>query len=290
MPTARRGLPIIDGAADYVNTGDDVINDITEQMDLEDVIYVTGVAASRPPASVGTPYKTGVIFEATDTGEVSWSRGHEWVALSNPTLTVDGAANVGTLRTLGTGALQAAAGNDPRFGALAVAVASYAAGDYINPPYLATDVDESDVGTAYYARLLVPRTCTIDRIAVQVTDPSNGGVSAVVRLGLYTDVNGRPATLVVDGGTTPATSTGTKTVVISQAITQGYYWTCIQLGGSGGGHIQLRGLTGTPDFPGTGPGTRFNGAKATSSGALPGTAPTVTMSSLTIPFAAVRVA
>lgn len=87
-PTARRGLPVVDGDVDYVSTGDDVFNEITAKMEIEDVIFLRGAAGSRPAASIGTPYKNGVIYEATDTDphQISWSTGPAWIALNSSSI------------------------------------------------------------------------------------------------------------------------------------------------------------------------------------------------------------
>lgn len=75
-------------------------------------------------------------------------------------------------------------------------------------------------GSLRGSRLLVGRTCTLDTIAVEVTTAGSAG--ALVRVGLYLyDPASNSGTLLVDGGTVDATTTGVKTVTISQAVTKG---------------------------------------------------------------------
>lgn len=72
------------------------------------------------------------------------------------------------------------------------------------------------------------RSVTLDRLACYVTEA--GSTGAVVRLGLraHDDTNGRPGSLIVDGGTVSTTTTGLKTVTISTAVTAGTpYWATI---------------------------------------------------------------
>jgi hypothetical protein len=66
--------------------------------------------------------------------------------------------------------------------------------------------------------LFVPRSVTVDQIVVHVGVAASS--ASVGRMGIYAaDANGRPSTLIVDAGTYDATSTGTKTITISPAVT-----------------------------------------------------------------------
>ncbi len=60
-----------------------------------------------------------------------------------------------------------------------------------------------------------------DRISVQVT--TAGGAGALVRLGIYTDLNGWPDALLLDAGTIDASTTGQKDLVINQTLS-GLVW------------------------------------------------------------------
>lgn len=69
-------------------------------------------------------------------------------------------------------------------------------------------------------RMLVGRSCTLTSITVEVFTAGSAG--AVTRLGIFAlnTATGLP-TLLLDAGTVDATTTGVKTVSISQAVTQG---------------------------------------------------------------------
>jgi hypothetical protein len=84
-----------------------------------------------------------------------------------------------------------------------------------------------------FALFFVPqRSCTLDRLGLYVSVA--GGTGSVVRLGLrnYDQSTNRPGTLIVDGGTVSCTTTGEKTVTISQAVVAGtpYVLTCTNQG------------------------------------------------------------
>lgn len=70
-------------------------------------------------------------------------------------------------------------------------------------------------------QLFIPaRSCTLDRIGVVITTTA-GSSGAVIRLGLRTwdSASGAPGALIADFGTVGATTTGAKTITISQAVT-----------------------------------------------------------------------
>ena len=64
------------------------------------------------------------------------------------------------------------------------------------------------------------RSCTLDRVGIVITTTA-GSSGAMIRLGLraYDLSTGMPGALVADFGTVDATSTGAKTITISQAVT-----------------------------------------------------------------------
>ena len=82
--------------------------------DLDGVAFDDqGPVASRPTSTPGSPGKKGRYYFATDEGVLYRDTGTSWVGI-NAAGAADGPAAIPTLRSLGTGALQAAAGNDPR--------------------------------------------------------------------------------------------------------------------------------------------------------------------------------
>lgn len=76
----------------------------------------------------------------------------------------------------------------------------------------------------YLIPFYVPSTTTFTRIAVSLTGTA-GSTGSVIRLGIYdSDSNNFPNNLVVDGGTVATTTTGSKSVTISQSLSKGLYW------------------------------------------------------------------
>jgi hypothetical protein len=78
--------------------------------------------------------------------------------------------------------------------------------------------------TTYYIPFFVPNTITADRLVI--TTASNFAGTSSVRLGIYTDSSGIPATLVLDAGTISCTASNTNyALTISQTLTGGnIYW------------------------------------------------------------------
>lgn len=72
------------------------------------------------------------------------------------------------------------------------------------------------------ADFFVPVATTFDRIGCTVTAAGTAG--AVVRLGIYGASGGMPQALVLDAGTVDATTTGAKTITISQVLHPGWYY------------------------------------------------------------------
>lgn len=106
--TARAGLryPVL---ADTADVPRDVKN-LADDVDAKMAIDSQGLLSARPT----TGLVQGQYYFATDNNLIYRYNGSAWITL-NAAGAVDAAAGVGSLRTLGTGALQAAAGNDPRF-------------------------------------------------------------------------------------------------------------------------------------------------------------------------------
>lgn len=137
--------------------------------------------------------------------------------------------------------------------------------------------------------LRVPNAVTINEIAIHVNG-TVGTTGSVIRLGIYADSSSGPGSLILDAGTVVSTSTGLKTITISQALAAGVVWVvCASQGGastqpqvvtdSGQAYFDAAGQIGfMPD------GTLFNVAtsltQASVSGALPSTASATTLSQL----------
>jgi hypothetical protein len=124
------------------------------------------------------------------------------------------------------------------------------------------------------------RSCTITTVAVSCQVA--GGAGAIGRIGIYTDNNGEPGTLVAEAATTlDLTSTGLKSATISAALTaEAIYWTVFVQQGNPTPLAQIKGTSNggvnpmvpvDPTNPSTGAGLSITGG--TMSGALPATAP-----------------
>lgn len=115
--TARAGLryPVLSDSADVPRD----IQNLATDVDVKMAIDSQGVLASRPT----TGLVSGQYYFATDNLLLYRYNGTAWITI-NAAAAVDAAAGVGSLRTLGTGALQAAAGNDSRFASPAIDAAA----------------------------------------------------------------------------------------------------------------------------------------------------------------------
>lgn len=144
-------------------------------------------------------------------------------------------------------------------------------------------------GRIYTHPFLVPKTITIDRLAVNVTTLVASGKC---RLGIYNDSNGEPGTLLLDAGEVDTSATGVKTLTVNQALTGGaLYWLAIL--SNSATHIlraavvaDVVNVLGLDNTLGT---AGINGFYAAQSyGALPGTFPTVTNQTGAQPLVFVR--
>ena len=96
--------------------------------------------------------------------------------------------------------------------------------------------------------IFVPVTATMDRIAIEVTATGAGNA----RLGIYQDSGGLPGALVDDSGTVDVSSTGLKTITISEVLTgPANYWLAYISDVAPtvrviGGHIQAPAASATP--------------------------------------------
>jgi len=70
--------------------------------------------------------------------------------------------------------------------------------------------------------IYLDRTLTADRLGVYIV---GGGASSVTRLGIYSDSDGVPSSLILDAGTVSTTSSSTfYSITISQSLNAGIYW------------------------------------------------------------------
>lgn len=153
-------------------------------------------------------------------------------------------------------------------------------------------------GTIYYNPIFISNTITINQIAAFTT---NVTVAATVRLGIYSDSNGAPGSLVYDS-TDISVSTGTNTAItqpsaMSVTLTPGWYWLAFGQKSGTGTYFGVSPAPATTSgyFPlqrvsAVGSGAPYNGY--TSSGfttTLPAT-PTVTAVAAVAPIAFIRTA
>lgn len=70
----------------------------------------------------------------------------------------------------------------------------------------------------------ISETITIDALALYCVG-TNDGASAVLRMGIYADSNGRPGNVIVDAGTASINASGLKTLTFTPVVlTPGHYW------------------------------------------------------------------
>jgi len=103
--------------------------------------------------------------------------------------------------------------------------------------------------TAYYLYaflFFVTEAITLDRINIYISTAVAGGL---VRLGIYNDDgSGKPGSLLLDAGEIDASTTGNKSITISQALNPGVYWLAFVGNNSG---IYTYREQGRQDFGGT---------------------------------------
>jgi hypothetical protein len=99
------------------------------------------------------------------------------------------------------------------FGSAATSIANPAS---VSPP----------TNSLRFAPIMIPVDCIVNGIAVTVGVAGSAG--STVRLGIYSDSNGVPDSLVVDAGTVGTSSVGVKTISISdETLDAGRWWIAI---------------------------------------------------------------
>jgi hypothetical protein len=115
----------------------------------------------------------------------------------------------------------------------------------------------------HLAPMFFDRTCTIDRIGIEVT---TGSAATTVRLGIYSpDPNsGLPRRLLLDAGTVDSSSTGFKEIVVNLDIPVGLVWVTCGVSGAGPAVRAQQGLgTGHCPAQATMSSALFNGLATT---------------------------
>jgi hypothetical protein len=101
----------------------------------------------------------------------------------------------------------------------------------------------------YAIPFVVPKTITIDRIAVNVTTLVASGL---IRLGIYNNANGEPGTLLLDAGAVDSSTTGVKTITISQQLVGGYLYWLVMLPNNATNVVRAAAVAGMVDVLGSG--------------------------------------
>lgn len=94
-------------------------------------------------------------------------------------------------------------------------------GLYYRPPVTAVTTLAVVQDRLYAHPMSIPAAVTLDRIEVEVT---TAAALTTIRMGIYNDDGGTPGTLLLDAGTVDSSTTGRKSITISQSINAGIYW------------------------------------------------------------------
>jgi hypothetical protein len=133
----------------------------------------------------------------------------------------------------------------------------FASGAFYRTPAQSTIGATPVEDTTYYTHFYVGNTTTFDRIGC--TTALTVTTAGTVRLGIYSDTNGAPSSLVLDAGTVAFSAVSTSYLItISQSLNAGWYWLAfnMQTGSaqflgsgttqdSGRGTQRMGGVTGT---------------------------------------------
>lgn len=134
-------------------------------------------------------------------------------------------------------------------------------------------------GVIFYQPIDIPNDVTLTEACVNLTAAA---ASSVIRIGIYSNVNGVPATLLVEPTSATqidSSTTGAKTATFSQAVTAGTWWLALVVQGSSAVAMSaLAGDSSTIIGSTTAAGALGNqlvgygNAGGNTTGALPGTA------------------
>jgi hypothetical protein len=107
--------------------------------------------------------------------------------------------------------------------------------NYYKMPFTGSSATSTAIGqfqTTYYTPIYLP-SGTADRLTIRSGGTFSG--TASLRMGLYNNSNGKPTTVLVDGGTVSVTTNSTVyEITISTSITAGWYWFAFNATDSGG--------------------------------------------------------
>jgi hypothetical protein len=173
---------------------------------------------------------------------------------------------------------------DAAVAAVWIPVSGQAYGSFGNSTLAAT------LNLAYFSPVYFPRPTAVDQIRAQVT--TAGAAGAVVRLGIYRQnpATGLPGTLLLDAGTVDATTTGVKTISVSETIT-GMVW-CVVVTQVVTATLRSSTAVNQGYYGGAGDGNLNSNTGPTQSGvtgALPASA-TATTTATNMPVSQLRVA
>lgn len=176
--------------------------------------------------------------------------------------------------------------------ASATSAAPYVSGVWYRPALTANAGTTTSTLNLLHGRRVLLSAGTLDRIAAQHW--ATPTASEVCRLGIYADSSGRPGSLLLDAGTIDlSTAIAYKTITISLAITEGWYWLCAVRQGpsatatmvtenasSGGEQLTPGAPYGISDAVNINSGNNFSAGIASVSGALPNPFGTATMATV----------
>lgn len=173
------------------------------------------------PVTIAPSQVTGTAITAADTGTVTntmLAGSIENEKLSNSAITINGTSvSLGGSTTVSGGAADAMRG-----------YYKLETGMYYRP-YPETVLTQDNVSSAnrgYMVPIVLGESVTFDRIAVTVAGSATAGSTA--RLAIYSsNSSGVPTTRVADYGTVDTSTTGAKSITISQTLSAGIYWIAI---------------------------------------------------------------
>jgi hypothetical protein len=116
---------------------------------------------------------------------------------------------------------------DARFApAMHIGTPIWRTGGYASFPIFAASASGAFAanGNLHFTPAMFDRDVTVDRIACEVAG-TPGSAGSLHRLGIWSDSDGAPGTLLLDAGTVATDSTGFKEITISQALSgRTVYW------------------------------------------------------------------